>query len=99
MCREEGVDVCFEPTPAAMYPKGFQTIVTVPSVARRWEGEVAASSLCRRRDRRHETLWRGPAGHRMVRTKRFSAVCGRAATREGFEFQHPSRRSTDSQGA
>ena len=40
MCREEGVDVCFEPTPAAMYPKGFQTVVTVPSVARRWEGEL-----------------------------------------------------------
>jgi len=39
MCREEGVDVCFEPSPAAMYPEGFQTIVTVPSVARRWEGE------------------------------------------------------------
>jgi pantoate--beta-alanine ligase len=40
ICREEGVDVCFEPTPAAMYPKGFQTVVTVPSVARRWEGEI-----------------------------------------------------------
>ncbi len=39
ICREEAVDVCFEPTPAAMYPKGFQTIVTVPSVAHRWEGE------------------------------------------------------------
>ena len=39
MCRKEGVDVCFEPTPAAMYPKGFQTVVTVPAVARRWEGE------------------------------------------------------------
>ena len=40
ICREEDVDVCFEPTPAAMYPKGFQTVVTVPSVARRWEGET-----------------------------------------------------------
>jgi len=39
LCREEGVDVCFEPTAAAMYPKGFQTVVTVPSIARRWEGE------------------------------------------------------------
>jgi pantoate--beta-alanine ligase len=39
LCREEGVDACFEPTAAAMYPTGFQTIVTVPSVARRWEGE------------------------------------------------------------
>jgi pantoate--beta-alanine ligase len=38
LCREEGVDVCFEPTPGAMYPEGFQTIVTVPAVARRWEG-------------------------------------------------------------
>jgi pantoate--beta-alanine ligase len=39
LCREEGVDACFEPTPAAMYPKGHQTVVTVPFVARRWEGE------------------------------------------------------------
>ena len=39
LCRQEGVDVCFEPTAAGMYPTGFQTIVTVPSVARRWEGE------------------------------------------------------------
>jgi pantoate--beta-alanine ligase len=39
LCREEGVDVCFEPTAAAMYPKGYQTVVAVPSIARRWEGE------------------------------------------------------------
>ena len=39
LCNEEGVDVCFEPTVAAMYPEGFQTLVTVPSIARRWEGE------------------------------------------------------------
>ena len=39
LCREEGVDVCFEPTAAVMYPKGFQTVITVPSVSRRWEGE------------------------------------------------------------
>lgn len=40
LCRQEGVDVCFEPTPEAMYPEGFQTIVTVPAIASRWEGEV-----------------------------------------------------------
>jgi pantoate--beta-alanine ligase len=39
LCREEGVDVCFEPTAAVMYPMGFQTNITVPSIARRWEGE------------------------------------------------------------
>lgn len=39
LCRDEGVDVCFEPTAAGIYPKGFQTVVTVPSIARRWEGE------------------------------------------------------------
>ncbi|THJ20745.1 MAG: pantoate--beta-alanine ligase [Nitrospira sp. CG24E] len=38
LCREEGVDVCFEPTAQALYPQGFQTIVTVPALARRWEG-------------------------------------------------------------
>lgn len=39
LCREEGVDACFEPTVEAMYPKGFQTTVSVPQIARRWEGE------------------------------------------------------------
>lgn len=40
LCRAEGVDVCFEPTAATMYPGGFQTVVSVPSIARRWEGEA-----------------------------------------------------------
>ena len=39
VCKAEGVDVCFEPTAPAMYPEGFQTVVTVPAIARRWEGE------------------------------------------------------------
>jgi pantoate--beta-alanine ligase len=39
LCRDEGVDICFEPTASAMYPKDFQTLVTVPSIGRRWEGE------------------------------------------------------------
>lgn len=38
LCRAEGVDVCFEPTARAMYPEGFQTSVTVPALAHRWEG-------------------------------------------------------------
>jgi len=40
LCREEGVDVCFEPTTLTMYPypKDFQTTVTAPRLARRWEG-------------------------------------------------------------
>ena len=38
LCREEGVDVCFEPTVRVMYPEDFQTVVTVPALARRWEG-------------------------------------------------------------
>ncbi len=33
LCREEGVDVCFEPTAKVMYPEGFHTIVTVPELA------------------------------------------------------------------
>ena len=40
LCREEGVDVCFEPTARTMYPEGFQTTVAVPALARRWEGEA-----------------------------------------------------------
>ncbi len=39
LCREEGVDVCFEPTATDMYPDGFQTTVTLPRIAKRWEGE------------------------------------------------------------
>ncbi|SPP63850.1 pantoate--beta-alanine ligase [Nitrospira lenta] len=39
LCRAEGVDVCFEPGVTAMYPEGFDTVVTVPGIARRWEGE------------------------------------------------------------
>lgn len=38
LCRKEGVDICFEPTAQGMYPDGFQTIVTVPTLACRWEG-------------------------------------------------------------
>jgi len=38
LCRAEGVDICFEPTARGMYPEGFQTTVTVPMLARRWEG-------------------------------------------------------------
>ena len=40
LCRDEGVDVCFEPTANVMYPEGFQTVVTVPAIARRWEGKA-----------------------------------------------------------
>src|SRR5690348_16979137 len=40
LCRAEGVDVCFEPSALVMYPEGFQTTVTVPRIARRWEGEA-----------------------------------------------------------
>lgn len=40
LCRKEGVDVCFEPSVKTMYPSGFQTMVTLPTIARRWEGEV-----------------------------------------------------------
>lgn len=40
LCRAEGVDICFEPSVTAMYPEGFETVVTVPGIARGWEGEI-----------------------------------------------------------
>ncbi len=45
LCRKEGVDVCFEPTVGTMYPSGFQTMVTLPTIARRWEGKVRPHHL------------------------------------------------------
>jgi pantoate--beta-alanine ligase len=39
LCRQAGVDVLFVPSPKDMYPSGFQTTVSVPKLARRWEGE------------------------------------------------------------
>lgn len=38
LCEAEGVDVLFSPAVEAMYPTNFQTTVTVPDLARRWEG-------------------------------------------------------------
>ncbi len=38
LCRAEGVDVVFAPAVQAMYPDGFQTYVSVPDLAARWEG-------------------------------------------------------------
>lgn len=40
LCAKEGVDAIFAPTATAMYPAGFQSIVAVPGLARRWEGEA-----------------------------------------------------------
>lgn len=37
-CRARGVDVIYAPTPASMYPAGFQTHVEVERVTQRWEG-------------------------------------------------------------
>jgi len=39
VCRAEGTDVVFVPDTRAMYPATFQTIVSVPAISRRWEGE------------------------------------------------------------
>lgn len=38
MCRQEGIDVLFAPSADAMYPAGFQSILVVEGVSRRWEG-------------------------------------------------------------
>jgi len=39
LCAKEGVDVLFAPPASEIYPDGFQTTVSVPRLARRWEGE------------------------------------------------------------
>jgi pantoate--beta-alanine ligase len=39
LCNKEGVDVLFAPSVSEIYPDGFQTTVSVPKLARRWEGE------------------------------------------------------------
>jgi len=39
LCAKEGVDVLFAPPAEEIYPDGFQTTVSVPKLARRWEGE------------------------------------------------------------
>jgi pantoate--beta-alanine ligase len=39
LCRTEGVDVLFAPSVETMYPPGFGTVVTLPDLSRRWEGE------------------------------------------------------------
>lgn len=39
LCNKEGVDVLFAPPVDEIYPEGFQTTVSVPKLARRWEGE------------------------------------------------------------
>jgi pantoate--beta-alanine ligase len=39
LCAKEGVDVLFAPPAGEIYPVGFQASVSVPTLARRWEGE------------------------------------------------------------
>lgn len=39
LCAKEGVDVLFAPPVGEIYPDGFQIAVSVPKLARRWEGE------------------------------------------------------------
>lgn len=39
LCKKEGVDVLFAPPVDEIYPNGFQTTVSIPKLARRWEGE------------------------------------------------------------
>jgi len=39
LCAKEGVDVLFAPPVGEIYPDGFQTTVSIPKLARRWEGD------------------------------------------------------------
>ena len=45
LCAKEGVDVLFAPPVGEIYPDGFQTTVSVPKLARRWEGEFRPGHL------------------------------------------------------
>jgi pantoate--beta-alanine ligase len=38
LCRTEGADILFAPSAREIFPPGCHTAVTVPEVARRWEG-------------------------------------------------------------
>lgn len=40
MVANAGVDIVFTPDGAEMYPAGYQTVVDVPELTARWEGEV-----------------------------------------------------------
>jgi pantoate--beta-alanine ligase len=40
LCAKEGVDVLFAPPVGEVYPDGFQTTVSVPKLAHRWEGAL-----------------------------------------------------------
>jgi pantoate--beta-alanine ligase len=39
LCAKEGVDVLFAPPVREIYPDGCQAVVSIPRLARRWEGE------------------------------------------------------------
>ena len=60
LCRQEGVDVIFAPTAHAMYPPGFQTVVTVPALATALGRRGSPASFSRRGDRRHQAIVPGP---------------------------------------
>lgn len=45
LCRTEGVDVLFAPSPSAVYPPGFATTVCVRGLSQRWEGEWRPTHL------------------------------------------------------
>ena len=99
LCREEGVDVCFEPTALAMYPEGFQTTVTVPALAPPMGRRGPASSLRRRRHGGDETLRNRATPSGFVRPERLptgsagSATCGRSQSRRGDSRAPDSQRA------
>ena len=75
LLRKEKVDIVFIPTAAAMYPKGFDSKIRVPSLDGILEGRYSPRAFRGRRDGGGQTPQHRSALARLFRAKRLSAGC------------------------